>query len=57
MKTYKFGVKNWKCDTAEPFWFYKKFPSAYYADRWAMKMTFGIKGSPYMVWLIPGAEF
>ena len=50
---YKFGVKNWKSDTAMPFWFYKEFPSAYLADRWATKISFGTKGSQYMVWLVP----
>ena len=57
MKTYKFSAKNWKSDTGIPFWIYKKFPSAYLADRWAARISFEIKNSPYMVWLIPGEEF
>ena len=48
-KIFKFAVKNWKCDTAQPFWYYKRFPSAYAADKWAMKISFKIKNSPYMV--------
>lgn len=52
-KTYKFGVKNWKSDTALPFWVYKEFPSAYDADRWAMRISFSAKNSPYMVWIVP----
>lgn len=52
---YKLGAKNWKGD-GPAFWIFKRFPSTYAADRWAMRMTFGIKNSPYMVWLIPGAE-
>ena len=55
MKTYKFGVKNWKNDLPG-FWMYKKFPSAYAADRWATRISFEKKNSSYMVWLIPGAE-
>lgn len=49
MKKYKFAVKNWKNDYAIPFWFYKEFPSAYYADRYAMRISFQKKNSPYMV--------
>ena len=57
MKTYKFGVKNWKNDLPA-FWLYKRFPSAYLADRYAMRVTFEKGGrSPYMVWLVPGEEF
>ena len=56
MKTYVFGAKNWKNDYGMPFWFHKKFPSAYLADRWAMKITFSTRNSPYMVWLVPGKE-
>lgn len=56
MKTYKFGVKNWKNDLPA-FWFYKRFPSAYLADRYAMRVSFEKGGkSPYMVWLVPGEE-
>ena len=54
MKTYKFGVNNWKNDLP-PFWFYKSFPSAYAADRYAMRVSFK-RGSAYMVWLVPGEE-
>lgn len=56
MKTYKFGVKNWKNDLPA-FWFYKRFPSAHLADRYAMRVSFEKGGkSPYMVWLVPGEE-
>ena len=56
MKTYKFGVKNWKNDLPA-FWFYKQFPSAYLADRYAMRVTFEKGGkSQYMVWLVPSEE-
>ena len=56
MKLYKFGVKNWKNDYAIPFWFWKAFPSAYAADRYAMRITFSNKKSMYMLWLMPGEE-
>ena len=55
MKIYKFGAANWKSGLPG-FWVYKKFESAYQADRWATRVSFKIKGSPYMVWLIPGEE-
>lgn len=55
-KTYKFAVHNWKSDTARPFWFYKKFPSVYYADRYAMRITFQKPGSPYHVIFCAGEE-
>lgn len=51
MPLYKFGVKNWKSDYNNPFWFYKEFPSAYLADRYAMRITFQAKNSPYLMWL------
>ena len=49
MKLYKFAISNWKSGSAKSFWYYKAFPSAYLADRWATKITFQLKGSPYMV--------
>ena len=49
MKYYKFAVKNWKSDCNCPFWFYKKFPSAYHADRYATRLTYQVKNCPYMV--------
>lgn len=55
-KTYTFAVHNWKSDITRSFWIRKAFPSAYLADRWATRMTFQKKGSPYMVVLIPGME-
>ena len=56
MKLYKFGVNNWKNDLPG-FWVWKRFPSAYAADRWAMRVSFGKKGkSMYMVWLVLGEE-
>ena len=48
---YKFGVKNWKGD-GPAFWIRKRFDSPYAADRWAMRLTFSARNSPYMVWLI-----
>lgn len=48
MKTYKFAVNNWKSDIHLPFWIFKKFPSAYAADRWATRITFK-KDSPYRI--------
>ena len=53
-KTYCFGIKNWKNDFPARY-IYKKFPSAFCADRWATKISFK-RNSVYMVWLIPGAE-
>ena len=56
MKWYKFGVNNWKNDLPA-FWFYKRFPSAYLADRYAMRVSFGKGGkSMYHVWLIHDEE-
>lgn len=43
MKTYRFAVHN--MTSGNSFWFYKKFSSAYYADRWAMNMTFRNKNN------------
>lgn len=56
MKLYKFAIHNWKSDTARPFWFYKQFPSAYYADRYAMRISFQTPGSPYHVIFCAGEE-
>lgn len=56
MKTYTFCVHNWKSGN-RAFWLRKSFSSAYIADRWAMKLSFGSKNSPYMVVFIPGKEF
>lgn len=56
MKIYTFAVHNWKADYGKAFWFKKRFPSAYAADRWATRITFKAKNSPYMVSLIPGSE-
>ena len=55
MKKYKFAVKNIKNDYDIPFWFYKKFRSAYDADRYAMRVSFK-KNSPYMVIFCAGEE-
>lgn len=54
-KSYKFGIHNWKSGN-KGFWFYKRFPSAYMADRWATKISFEKKDSNYMIWLCPGEE-
>lgn len=54
---YKFAVRNWKNDFSAPFWFYKEFPSAYLADRYAMRLTFKKQNSPYMVIFQAGEEF
>lgn len=55
MKKYKFAVKNWKNDTATPFWFFKTFRSAYDADRYAMRVSF-CRNSPYIVIFCAGEE-
>lgn len=55
-KTFKFAVHNWKSGGI-PFWVYKKFPSAYAADRWASRITFTAKNSPYIVVCNFGEEF
>lgn len=54
-KSYKFHATNWKSSTARTFTFYRKFPSAYYADRWASRI-FTKPKSPYIVTLCPGEE-
>lgn len=56
MKLYKFAVVNWKSDTARPFWLYKRFHSAYYADQYAMRISFQKRISPYMVIFCAGEE-
>ena len=56
MKIYKFAGHNWKSDTARPFWLYKAFPSAYHADRYAMRITFQKPGSPYHIIFCAGEE-
>ena len=53
MKTYRFAVSNWKNPQWSGFWVYKQFPSAYAADRWAMRISFQKKNSMYLVSLIP----
>lgn len=55
MKEYLFGYYNWKADGKTKY-FWKRFRSAYYADRYAMRISFQAKNSPYQVFLIPGAE-
>ena len=49
MKTYRFAVSNWKNPQWSGFWFYKKFPSAYEADQYAMRISFRKKNSMYLV--------
>lgn len=56
MKTYKFAVYNWKNDMNRAFWFYKRFPSAYEAGRWAMRVTFKKPNSMYNVIFFAGEE-
>ncbi len=56
MKTYKFAIHNWKANYGKAFWLYKRFPSAYAADRWATRITFKAKNSPYMVVFCAGDE-
>lgn len=56
MKLYKFAVKNWKSDINRPFYIRKAFPSAYSADRWAIRITYETKGSQYLVILRAGEE-
>lgn len=48
MKTYRFHVYNLKSD-APAFWITKQFPSAYFADRYAMRVSYQKKNSPYLV--------
>ena len=55
MKKYKFAVHNWKNDFPA-FWFYKAFPSAYYADLYAMRVSFRKKNSNYHVIFCAGEE-
>jgi hypothetical protein len=55
MKEYVFGYYNWK-EYGPTKYFKKQFRSAYYADRYAMRISFQAKNSPYMVFLIPGEE-
>lgn len=55
MKEYLFGYYNWKADGKTKY-FRKRFRSAYYADRYAMRISLQAKNSPYQVFLIPGAE-
>ena len=43
MKQYRFAVHNMVTDHS--FWFYKRFRSAYDADRWAMRLTFRTKAN------------
>lgn len=47
MKLYKFAAHNWK--SGHPFWVYKRFPSAYAADRWACRISFDLRNSPYLI--------
>ena len=56
MKTYLFTIINWKSDNNKPFYIRKAFPSVYLADRWATRITFEKKGSPYSVILEYGKE-
>lgn len=56
MKIYTFAVHNWKADYGKAFWLHKRFPSAYEADRWATRITFKAKNSPYMVVFCAGDE-
>lgn len=56
MKTYKFAVSNWKNPVWSGFWVYKRFPSAYEADRWAMRITFKKRNSMYNVIFCAGDE-
>ena len=55
MKKYKFAVHNWKNDFPA-FWFYKSFPSAYYADLYAMRISFRKKSSNYHIIFCAGEE-
>ena len=53
MPTYTLGVRNWKSDNAKTFFIRKQFPSAYLADRYAMRISFEIPQSQYLMWLVP----
>lgn len=56
MKLYKFAVSNVKNPVHSAFWFYKAFPSAYYADQWATRITFKKRNSMYNVIFRAGEE-
>ena len=56
MKLYKFAVHNWKNPVYSAFWVWKAFPSAYYADQWAMRISFKKPDSMYLVSFRPGEE-
>lgn len=56
MKLYKFAISNWKNPVWSGFWFYKAFPSAYDADRWAMRISFKKPNSMYNVVFCAGEE-
>ena len=49
MKLFKFAVHNWKSDLNFPFWFYKEFPSAYEATKWADRITFNPKSQYHVI--------
>ena len=53
MKTYKFKIINWKDD--HYFFMARKFPSAYYADRYASRILLA-KNSPYICVFLAGEE-
>ncbi len=54
MNSYVLGVRNWKSGSV--FFIRKNFYSAYHADRYAMRISFSAKNSPYLVWLVPCDE-
>lgn len=47
MKMYNFTVINLKNNSS--FCLHKRFPSAYSADCWAMRVSYKKKNSPYLV--------
>lgn len=55
MKRYKFKATNWKNIYSKSFFFYRAFPSAYWADYWASRFIRNPL-SPYIVTLQAGEE-
>ena len=54
MKLYRFNVHNMR--NGFSFVIEKPFLSAYYADRWATRVSITLRNSPYIITLRPGEE-
>lgn len=55
-KIYIFACHNWKSGLPA-FYVKKTFPSVYYADLYAMRISFKKKKSPYLIVLLSGMEY